>query len=252
MKIWRLLDLEFKDPYMNLAVEEAIPRAVGERKAPPTLRLWRNDKTVVIGCFQKAEQEVDLDTCREMGIKVVKRFTGGGAVYHDHGNLNYALSLPKDYLGVPQDYFEIYRHICGAVVLSLNNLGVPASFTPVNDITVNGMKISGTAASMRWGAIFLHGCLLVSTNLEILANVLKPPPQKFQHKAVKSVRKRVTNISEYLGRKVSMEEVKSFIINGFSEWFSIEFETGTLTQYEKELSKSLYSTKYSRDEWNLG
>jgi len=94
METWRLLDVEYRDdPFMNMSVEEAIPREVGEGKAPNTVRFWHNSNTIVLGCFQSATLEVNFDACKETGTTVVRRFTGGGAVYHDAGNLNYAVSL---------------------------------------------------------------------------------------------------------------------------------------------------------------
>src|SRR5215831_6317193 len=93
---WRLLDVEFRNnPFMNLAVEEAIPRMVGEGNVPNTVRFWHNSNTIVIGCFQSAKLEVNMEACKQTGTTIVRRFTGGGAVYHDAGNLNYAISLQK-------------------------------------------------------------------------------------------------------------------------------------------------------------
>src|SRR5881628_1017661 len=104
LETWRLVDLEYRDnPFMNLAVEEAIPRMVGEGKAPSTVRFWHNSNTIVLGCFQSAELEVNFEECKETGTKVVRRFTGGGAVYHDGGNLNYAISLRRGHRIVPSD-----------------------------------------------------------------------------------------------------------------------------------------------------
>src|SRR2546428_10954430 len=96
METWRLVDIEYSnDPFMNLAVEEAIPRMVGERKAPTTVRFWHNSNTIVIGCFQSAKLEVNMEACKETGTKIVRRFTGGGAVYHDRGELKYAILFRK-------------------------------------------------------------------------------------------------------------------------------------------------------------
>src|SRR5438876_12113124 len=99
METWRLVDLEYRDdPFMNMSVEEAIPRAVGESKAPNTVRFWHNSNTIVLGCFQSAPLEVNFDACKETGTTVGRRFTGGGAVYHDAGTMNYAISLKRWHL----------------------------------------------------------------------------------------------------------------------------------------------------------
>src|SRR5436309_15265111 len=95
---------------MNLAVEEAIPRMVGEGKSPSTVRFWHNSNTIVIGCFQSAKLEVNMQACKETGTEIVRRFTGGGAVYYDSGNLNYAISLPKGHWWVPDHYLQLVFH----------------------------------------------------------------------------------------------------------------------------------------------
>src|SRR2546429_6802969 len=102
---------------MNLAVEEAIPRMVGEGKAPSTVRFWHNSNTIVIGCFQSARLEVNLEACKEMGTEIVRRFTGGGAGYHDSGDLNYSISLPEGHRLVPDPNLQsvIQRIFEGAV-----------------------------------------------------------------------------------------------------------------------------------------
>src|SRR5439155_1417402 len=100
-------DLEYRDdPFMNMSVEEAIPRAVGEGKALNTVRFWHNSNTIVLGCFQSAPLEVNFDACQETGTTVVRRFTGGGAVYHDAGNLNYAISLKKGHRSVNRELVQ--------------------------------------------------------------------------------------------------------------------------------------------------
>src|SRR5260370_42695965 len=102
METWRLLDVEYRDdPFMNMSVEEAIPREVGEGKAPNTVRFWHNSNTIVVGCFQSATLEVNFDACKETGTTVVRRFSGGGGVDHDAGYLNYAGSLKKGHPLVP-------------------------------------------------------------------------------------------------------------------------------------------------------
>src|SRR5215467_12538343 len=131
---------------MNMSVEEAIPRAVGEGRVPNTVRFWHNSNTIVLGCFQSADLEVNFDTCKETGTEVVRRFTGGGAVYHDAGNLNYAISLPKGNLLVPtSDLQEVFRKLSEGSVQGLRRLGVNAEFLPINDISVGGLKVSGAA-----------------------------------------------------------------------------------------------------------
>src|SRR6059036_4179579 len=137
LETWRLVDHEYRDnPSMNLAVEEAIPRMVGEGAAPSTVRFWHNSNTIVLGCFQSAQLEVNFDACKQTGTQVVRRFTGGGAVYHDAGNLNYAISLREGHPVIPKDdnLQLVFRRLSEGTVKGLRDLGVSAEFEPINDI----------------------------------------------------------------------------------------------------------------------
>ncbi len=250
---WRLLDIEYRDdPFRNLAVEEAIPRAVGAGKVPNTVRFWHNTNTIVIGCFQSAELEVNFEACKETGSNVVRRFTGGGAVYHDSGNLNYAISLRRGSAIVPDDDLQfVFRRLSEGAVQGLRTLGVKAEFQPINDIQVDGKKVSGAAGSVRWGTIFHHGCILVASDLSILGKVLNVPQVKLAGKNVTSVQKRVTTVQDELGRELSTREVRDAIVEGIESCYDIDLVDGKLTKAESELARELYDTKYSRPEWNL-
>ena len=253
METWRLVDQEYPDnPFMNLAVEEAIPRSVGEGKSPNTARFWHNSNTIVIGCFQSAKLEVNMEACRETGTQIVRRFTGGGAVYHDNGNLNYAISLRKGSKIVPDENLQsIFQRLSEGAVWGLRNLGVNAEFQPVNDIQVDGKKISGAAGSVKWNTIFHHGCILVNSDLAILGKVLNVPRAKLEDKHVASVQKRVTTVRDELGRDVYTAEVRGAIVKGIENCYGVRVEAGDLTAEEMRLAEELYQTKYSRLEWNL-
>ena len=237
---------------MNLAVEEAIPRTVGEGKSPSTVRFWRNSNTVVIGCFQSAKLEVNIEACKQTGTKIVRRFTGGGAVYHDSGNLNYAISLRKGSKIVPDESLQtVFQRLSEGAVWGLRNLGVDAQFQPINDIQVDGKKISGAAGSIRWNTIFHHGCILVNSDLSILGKVLNVPRAKLEDKHVASVQKRVTTVRDELGREVYTNDVRDAIVKGIENCYGVRVQTGDLTEEEVRLAEELYQTKYSRLEWNL-
>jgi lipoate-protein ligase A len=143
MDSWRLLNLEYTDAPSNLALEEAIARQVGEGKSPPTLRLWRNRNAAVIGENQSVNAELRLDACRELGVEVVRRFTGGGAVYHDLGNLNYSIctrKLSPSSLELPQ---TVFRQGLDCIHATLGILGLESSRVTINTIAGRGRKISG-------------------------------------------------------------------------------------------------------------
>jgi len=253
LETWRLIDIEYQDnPFMNMAVEEAIPRVVGEGKAPSTIRFWHNANTIVIGCFQSAKLEVNMEACKETGTEIVRRFTGGGAVYHDSGNLNYAISLRKGHRLAPDHNLQsVFQRLSEGAVEGLQNLGVKAEFQPVNDIQVDGRKVSGAAGSIRWNAIFHHGCILVNSDLSILGKVLNVPRAKLEDRHVASVQKRVTTVRDELGRDVSTREVRDAIVDGIESRYAVGVEPGDLTKEELGLAEELYQTKYSRLEWNL-
>ncbi len=250
---WRLVDLEYReDPFMNMAVEEAIPRMVGEGESPSTVRFWHNSNTIVIGCFQSTRLEVNMEACKETKTEIVRRFTGGGAVYHDSGNLNYAISLRKGHPLVPgQNLQSVFEKLSEGSVQGLRKLGVKAAFQPVNDIQVDGKKVSGAAGSIRWNTIFHHGCILVNSDLRILGKVLNVPKAKLEDRHVASVQKRVTTVRDELGRDVSTREVRDAIVGGIESCYGVRVKSGVLTREELGLAEELYQTKYSRLEWNL-
>lgn len=245
------MDLEFDNPFANLAVEEAIPTLVGKGQAPNTVRFWRNSNAVVIGRFQSAALEVNLEACKRFGTAVVRRFTGGGAVYHDHGNLNYAISLQKDYRLVSSDLGETFRTLSIAVVEGFKTLDIAAEYEPPNSFRVNEKKIGGTAGAVKSGFVFYHGSILVNSNLEILSQVLNPEDQPLEKTYVRSHRSAVSNLSAEFRRKLSIEEVKEALQKGFSTRFRIKLVRGNLMQEEKELGERMFQEKYSTNVWNF-
>jgi lipoate-protein ligase A len=250
---WRLLEVERpEDPCYNLAVEEAVARAVGEGIAPTTLRFWRNDNAIIIGAFQCVSLEIRLEECIRYGVKVVRRFTGGGAVYHDIRNLNYAISFRRPSPIPGDDVLNGYRIVGGAVIAGLEKIGVKAEFAPVNDIQVGGRKISGMAGTLTRNILFIHGCLLVGSNIEILSRVLNVPREKLESKGVGNTRARVTTLKDELNREITVDEVKRALLKGFEEIFGAEFIPGELTSWEKDMTEDLYRSKYLTIDWNLG
>ncbi len=250
---WRLVDLEYRDdPFMNMGVEEAIPRAVGEGRVPNTVRFWHNSNTIVLGCFQSADLEVNYNACKETGTTIVRRFTGGGAVYHDAGNLNYAISLKKGHHLVPEgDLQVVFRELSKGAVEGLKSLGVAAEFQPINDIQIDGKKVSGAAGSVKWGTIFHHGCILVASDLAILGKVLNVPKAKLADRHVASVQKRVTTVRDELHEEVGTGRVRDAIVHGIENSYNVKLEEGRLTNGELANAKELYDTKYSTSKWNL-
>ena len=184
------------DPAYNLAFEEYVLR---NKKEGDFLLLWQNDNAVIIGRNQNTEEEIDKAFVEAHGIKVVRRITGGGAVYHDLGNLNY--SFITDCTAFNKDALAAFTE---PVAAALRALGAPAQLSGRNDIVIEGKKVSGTAQRIQDGRILHHGTLLFQSDPEMIAGALKADPDKFRSKSTKSVRSRVGNIADYLLSYVSL------------------------------------------------
>lgn len=251
METWRLLDLEYSDAPSNLAFEEALVREVGNGKSPPTLRLWRNPKAAVIGENQSAEHELQLDTCRELGVEIVRRFTGGGAVYHDPGNLNYSICTPKLSHSSLELQNLIFRQALECAAACLLNLGLVSTVVPVNTIMVRGRKISGGAGAIRWGAILYHGSILTNTDLEMVWRILRRQQMTGLTKFVQSTCAPVTSLERELGGSISIDRVKRSLRDAFVKTFKARLVPGPATGQELDAVLGLVKEKYGTEEWNF-
>lgn len=205
----KFLLLHSTDPYHNLAVEEYIFQKTQDN----AFILWQNDKTVVIGKNQNINCELDFDFVKENGIKVARRITGGGAVYHDLGNLNYSFISSSGKEGIDFAYFT------KPIIEALAALGVDAKLTGRNDIEVEGKKISGNAQYSKNGRTLHHGTLLFDTDLSVLSSALHVDEEKIKSRAIKSTRSRVTNLKSLIPIKDINEFIDylcCFIINKYS------------------------------------
>ena len=248
---WRLLRHGARSAAENMAIDEAILRHVGKGPSGPTLRFYRWDPSAVsIGYFQGIEQEVDLEACERAGMDVVRRLTGGGAVYHDYrGEITYSLVVPLGYPGIPARVVDSYRLLCDGLVRGLQRLGLSATFAPINDIVVKGRKISGNAQTRRYGGILQHGTLLCSVNPHVMFSLLKVPNEKMRDKLIAGVEERVTSIERELGR-IDYDHIVEALIAGFREALGIELSAGDLTPEEIALAQTLRVERYENHEWN--
>lgn len=239
---WRLL-LESGDAATNMAVDEALMRF-----GTPTVRFYRfSPSSVTIGYFQRVSSAVNLDEVSRLGVKVVRRITGGGSVYHDeNGELTYSVVAPEGFF--PRGLAESMRYICEGVVRTVRAFGLGAEFSGVNDVVVARRKISGSAQAREHGILLQHGTIMYATDLERLASILAAPKEKLSDKGVSSILERVTTISRELKRVVSFDEVLNAALEGFS--FLGEFQEGELSEEEWRLVDMLVE-KYSSDDWNF-
>lgn len=245
---WRLLPMRIDDAFTAMAIDEAILRLNAIGKSPNSIRFWRwQPSAVSIGYFQSVEREVDLNAAKRYGVDVVRRITGGGAVYHDYdGELTYSVVCRQD--DVPADIIESYRMICDGLVRGFRRLGLKAEFKPVNDVQVNGKKISGSAQTRQWGSVLQHGTILISPDVRRMFELLKVSPEKISDKFIASVYERVTTIERELGQKPTFEEVRDAMSSGFAETFDVELVEGELSREELELTAQL-RPKYASEEW---
>ncbi len=226
------------DAYFNLASEEYLLKQTDGFY----IYLWINDRAVIVGTNQNTIEEVNLSYTESAGIKVVRRLTGGGTVYHDKGNLCYTIIAPYD---ANEDN---YRKFTLPVISYLNSLGVKAEFSGRNDITIDGKKISGNAQTVYKKRIMHHGTILFNTDGTELARALNPSKLKMQSKGIKSVRARVTNVIDHLNEKLTIEQFKK----GLKEQFLKDCESYEFTDSDKMAIKKLVDEKYSTYEWNIG
>jgi lipoate-protein ligase A len=243
--------LEHTDAPSNLALEEAIARQVGEGKSPPTLRLWRNRNAAIIGENQSANAELRLDACRELGVEVMRRFTGGGAVYHDLGNLNYSICTRKSSSASLGPQQAVFKRGLECAVACLSALGLESSRVPINTIVVHGRKISGGAGAIRWGAVFYHGSVLVSTDLEMVWKILRWEQPPMPRALVVSTRLPVTSVKTELGREIPIDQVKGALRDSFARIFETQLVPGHMTDQELQMIPVLVKEKYGTTEWNL-
>src|SRR3989344_3027262 len=157
---WRVIPASERPGAMNMALDEAVSEGVKAGTAPPTIRFYSwNPSCVSIGYFQSIEEEVNLPECESRGVDVVRRITGGGAVYHDrNGEITYSVIAPQEMF--PAGIIDSYKVICGWIIGGLSELGVQAEFKPINDVIADGKKISGNAQTRRGGVLHQLGTVL--------------------------------------------------------------------------------------------
>jgi lipoate-protein ligase A len=230
-------------PKVNLAYEEYFLKVRDLEE--DLFMLWRNEPVVVVGRFQNTVEEIDSRFAREQHIQVVRRISGGGAVYQDLGNLCYSFILHD----VQPKVFDKARYI-RPLVDALTHLGVGVEVTTRNDLTVGGKKFSGNAMALHKNRLLFHGTLLFESNLDVLEAVLRSPELRIASKAVKSVRGNITNLKEHLHETMDIVQFKKRLKNLLSANIStVEYIPG---REDLEAVRKLATTKYESWDWNFG
>jgi lipoate-protein ligase A len=228
------------DPYRNLALEEYLLHNVTEDEC--ILYLWQNEKTVVIGINQNPWKECKVKELNEDGGRLVRRLSGGGAVYHDLGNLNFTFIMTKD-------NYDVERQL-EVIIKAVNSLGIRAVKSGRNDITVDGRKFSGNAFYSIGGKCYHHGTILVDVDMPSLSKYLNVSKTKLISKGVDSVRKRVTNLKEYRP-ELSMYMLKNELLQAFRKTYGLELARIEDAEFSQDTIKAGIE-KFSSWEWNFG
>ncbi|TCN27957.1 lipoate--protein ligase [Mesobacillus foraminis] len=230
------------DPRINLAIEEYAVKNLDINET--YLLFYINEPSIIIGKNQNTIEEINTDYVEKNGIHIVRRLSGGGAVYHDLGNLNFSFITKDD-----GDSFHNFRKFTEPVVQALKKIGVNAELSGRNDLIVEGRKISGNAQFSTRGRMFSHGTLMFNSEIENVVSALKVKKDKIESKGIKSIRSRVANISEFLQEKMSVEEFRSLLLkNIFSD--SNEIPEYELTDSDWEKIRELSKERYQNWDWN--
>lgn len=249
---WRLLDTGVRSAAENMALDEVVLTARSQNRVPNTLRFLQfSPPSALVGYHQAVEQEIRVSYCRERGIEINRRLTGGGGLYFDESQLGWEIIAAQDDPRFPRQIEKLYEAICQGAIRGLEKLGIWAAFRPKNDIEVRGRKISGTGGTSMGGAFLFQGTLLVDFDVETMLRALRIPTEKLKDKEIASVRERVTCLAWELGRVPPLADIKAALAEGFAETFGIRLEPGPLTPFEEELLAQRLPY-FQSDEWIYG
>ncbi|MGL4697573.1 lipoate--protein ligase [Enterococcus larvae] len=241
---------ENNDPRINLAIETYLLKEMPLEE--PILLFYINEPSIIIGRNQNTIEEINKEYVEEQGIHVVRRLSGGGAVYHDHGNLNFSFIMPDD-----GNSFRDFEKVTKPIIQALHELGVSgAELKGRNDLVIDGMKFSGNAMYATEGRMFAHGTLMFDSDINEVVNALKVRKDKIESKGIKSIRSRVTNIKPFLPKEkqgMTTEEFRQEILLKIFGVDSIdEIKTYELTEKDWAHINQISDDYYRNWDWNYG
>ncbi|KRU24559.1 lipoyltransferase and lipoate-protein ligase [Clostridium sporogenes] len=233
------------NPFFNLALEEYLLKNVDIRE--DYFILWQNEPTIVIGKHQNTLKEINMNFVKDNNINVVRRNSGGGAVYHDLGNINFTFITKYD-----EKHLLDFKTFTNPVVYSLGKLNVKAELSGRNDILIDGRKISGNSQHIYKDRFLHHGTLLFNSELENLVKALNVDNDKILSKGIESIKSRVTNIKEHVKEDIFMEEFKEILIENIFIWNKSSLKEYNLTNDHINDIEKLMEEKYMTWQWNYG
>ncbi|MGB6607949.1 MAG: lipoate--protein ligase family protein [Atribacterota bacterium] len=277
---WRLIKDSYHTGFMNMAIDEAIMIAHREGLVPPTIRFYQwSPPAVSLGYFQDLKKEIDVDACKNLGIDIVRRPTGGKAVLHDK-ELTYSFIIKENHPLVNDSILETYKKISGGIIRGLSYLGITAELVPLREklknsssgneikskishsdiksicfsvpsqyeVQVEGKKIVGSAQVRKREIVLQHGSLLIELEKDKLFSVFNFPSVQIRERL--KIRFKATSLEEILKRKISFSELSEILPGGFEEEFGVRLTEGKLTKQEEKISQELLENKYSTYDWN--
>lgn len=246
---FRVVDTGVREGRFNIALDQAMIELHQAGRIPDTLRFIRFPPTALVGRHQALSQEIDVPYCRSHGIGMVRRITGGGAIYLDEGQLGWGLVFDRRTLGSVA-LGDLARDICETVATGLTRLGVPARYRPRNDIEVDGRKISGTGGFFDGDTLIYQGTVLVDMDPSAMVAALRVPRAKLEKRSLDSVAQRVVTLRELLGPKTpGLPAVQHALLAAFSDRFGIEWNAEALTAEEEALAWQHHREEIGTDEF---
>lgn len=266
---WRFIDTGVNDGFLNMAIDEAILDAHLQGASPPTLRVYRwNPPSLSLGYFQELETEIETKRCSELGIDIVRRLTGGRAVFHDD-ELTYSV-VASEACGIPNSLAQSYRLLNEGLIAAYGRIGVEAcleaharwpspgacfssacfSTAGLADLTHRGRKLCGSAQFRRDGAVLQHGSLPIRFDSQVFFSLLKYPSNGDRNKARADYCQKAASLSEISGNGIGWEELKEALLQGFRDALGITLCKEPLTSEELELARKLAVEKYRASDWS--
>ena len=245
-RVFRVIDTGVRDGRRQIAFDQALIESRKQGTSPDTIRFLRFPPTALIGRHQALSREVRVEYCRANGIGLVRRITGGGAIYLDPGQLGWSLVFDRATLGIAS-LADLAREICEAAAVGLSALGIDARYRPRNDIEVDGRKVSGTGGFFDGDTLIYQGTVLVDLDPARMVAALRVPEPKLAKRGLDSAARRIATLRELLGEAPPIERVQQALLGGFAQRLGITPQRGAIDPAEEALADRLHDEEIGTD-----